>query len=65
MAETIDVRDLPEEHVQMLERWVRHLKAKTKRRELSENQGNKEVAFAAWPLGVKGNLTREEIYDYL
>lgn len=64
MADTIDVKDLPEEHVQMLERWVRHLKARTKKREPKETQSN-SIIFAAWPLGVKGKLTREEIYDYL
>jgi predicted DNA-binding antitoxin AbrB/MazE fold protein len=24
-----------------------------------------EIDFATWPLGVKGKLTRGEIYDYL
>ena len=63
MADTIDVRDLPDEDVQMLERWVRHLRAKTKKKEPKEVQSNKDAVFATWPLGVKGKLTREEIYD--
>jgi hypothetical protein len=32
----------------------------TKRKEKKQ-----KITFAIWPLGVKGKLSREEIYDYL
>lgn len=67
MADTINVRDLPEEDVQLLERWVERLRAKARRARQRSAEPKKEdgPAFAVWPLGVKGKLTREDIYDYL
>lgn len=67
MTDTINVRGLPEDDVHLLERWVERLRAKAKReRQKSDEPGKQEEpAFAVWPLGVKGKLTREEIYDYL
>ena len=67
MADTINVRDLLEEDVQLLERWVERLRAKARRKKQrsAEPEKKEEAAFAVWPLGVKGRLTREEIYDYL
>jgi len=67
MADTINVRDLLEEDVQLLERWVERLRAKARREKQrsAEPEKREEPIFAVWPLGVKGKLTREEIYDYL
>jgi hypothetical protein len=65
MADTINVQDLPEEDVQLLERWVERLRAKIRRQRAVERERREEPNFATWPLGVKGKLTREEIYDYL
>ena len=65
MGNTIDVHGLPEKDVQLIERMVERLRTKVKRDKLAPQEEKQEIAFAAWPLGVKGNLTREEIYDYL
>jgi hypothetical protein len=65
MADIINVRDLPEEDVQLLERWVERLRAKVKRQRPAQREKIEESNFTTWPLGVKGQLTREEIYDYL
>ena len=67
MPDTINVRGLPEKDVQILERWVERLRAKARRDRQRPDELEKkgEPAFAVWPLGVKGKLTREEIYDYL
>jgi len=32
---------------------------------MKKEGGKEEIDFATWPLGVKGKLTRREIYDYL
>jgi hypothetical protein len=63
MADTINVSDLPEQEVQFLERWVEHLRVKARVRREGEEPG--WIEFSTWQLGVMGNLTREEIYDYL
>jgi hypothetical protein len=64
MAEKIDVHDLPEEEIKFVEKIVELLKEKVKR-EKGEVRQREKIAFATWPLGVKGRLTRREIYDYL
>ena len=64
MAETIDVHDLPEEEIKLLQEFIEFLREKAKVREEATVE-KEEIIFAAWPLGVKGRLTRGEIYDYL
>jgi hypothetical protein len=64
MTDTIDLHDLPEDEVKLVKEFVEFLKRRVKMRK--EKIGEKEeIAFATWPLGVKGKLTRREIYDYL
>ena len=63
MAESIDVHDLPAEEVKFIKRLVELLREKAKIRKTK--RGEEEIIFGAWPLGVKGKLTRREIYDYL
>jgi hypothetical protein len=64
MTSMIDVRDLPEKDVRLIEQLVERLRIKT-RVEKTKQEEKEEITFGVWPLGVKGNLTREEIYDYL
>lgn len=64
MANTINVRDLPEQDVQLLERWVERLRAKVKRQRAAECERRKEPNFATWPLGVKGKLARRG-YEFI
>ncbi|MFH1648455.1 MAG: hypothetical protein ABIA11_01825 [Patescibacteria group bacterium] len=64
MADKIDVHDLPEEEVKFVQELVEFLRKKAKMRE-AKGKEKEEVVFASWPLGVKGKLTRREIYDYL
>ena len=65
----IDVHDLPEEEARLIATCVEFLR---RRKRVTTQQGVQEtkaptplVHFAAWPLGVKGTLSREEIYDHL
>jgi hypothetical protein len=44
--------------------FIEFLRKKAKAREKKDHKGE-ETVFAAWPLGVKGKLTRRKIYDYL
>jgi hypothetical protein len=54
-----------EQDVSLLEALVERLR-ETKRKKKPEKAEEKEdITFASWPLGVKGRLTRKEIYDYL
>ena len=62
MTHMIDVQGLPDEHVKLIEEFVRFLKLHAKK---TSTTPESDISFAEWPLGVKGKLTREEIYDYL
>jgi len=62
MAKRVDLQGLPEKEVDYVLRLVDFLRKKAKATQTKEQ---KDVAFAHWPLGVKGKLRRKEIYDYL
>ncbi|MHB1686388.1 MAG: hypothetical protein ACYCVH_03310 [Ignavibacteriaceae bacterium] len=68
MKSTIDVHDLPEKDVIVLEELVNLLRKKTEKEitpiDRAEQKG-KKIEFEQGSLGVKGTLSREEIYDYL
>ena len=70
--ESIDVRDLPEGDAQLIAQLVERLRrrvhgseAGAQGVEVPEDTVVGESPFAAWNLGVKGMLSREEIYDHL
>lgn len=65
MTNKIDVHGLPEKDIQLLERMVERLRTKARREKRVRQEDEQEIAFATWPLGLKGDVTREEIYDYL
>lgn len=81
MDKVIDVRDLPDEDVRFIQRLVDLLKEKARFEEKKRGpaaqsdafpgarpsavKGEERVDFAVWPLGVKGRLTRKEIYEDL
>jgi hypothetical protein len=65
--EQIDVHGLPEEEVQLIAAFVEFLRARKQehRQPTAAAPVGQEPVFAAWPLGVKGTLSREEIYEHL
>lgn len=64
MTNQIDVHDLPKEQIKLVEEFVHFLRGKSTKKVLTA-KSKKAVAFKSWPLGVKGKLTRKEVYDYL
>jgi hypothetical protein len=75
-VENIDVHDLPEEEAQMVAAFVEFLRRRRSQQAAGEQEPHEvrgtrpgqtpaETTCAAWPLGVKGTLTREEIYGHL
>jgi hypothetical protein len=65
----IDVHDLPEEEARLIASFVEFLRRRqqtTAQREVQQAaETTPPVHFAVWPLGAKGTLSREEIYDHL
>lgn len=65
MPDTLDVRGLDEEDVTLLKALVERLREKARKKKAVKSKKREDIIFASWPLGVKGRLTRKEIYDYL
>jgi hypothetical protein len=65
--EQIDVHGLPEEEVQLIAAFVEFLRTRKQehRQPTAAVPAGQKPAFAAWPLGAKGTLNREEIYEHL
>ena len=66
MIGAIDVHDLPEKYIKVIHELVELLREKVKMEKGESGKKEEEkIDFASWPLGVKGKLTRREIYDHL
>jgi len=66
--ESIDVRDLPEDYAQLVAAFVEFLKQRRPQQVQREQPPAKtptERPFASWPLGAKGTLSQEDIYEHL
>jgi hypothetical protein len=67
--ESIDVHDLPEDQAQLVAGFVEFLRRRRQHQPQAAAAQRApapgESPFAIWPLGVKGTLSREDIYDYL
>ena len=65
----IDVHDLPEDEARLIAMFVEFLRRRkqaTGQQEVQQTaEATRPVQFAVWPLGVKGTLNRDEIYDHL
>lgn len=69
---SIDVHDLPEDEAQIIAAFVQFLRERKGHATATSHAAvpGADVtlhapAFVTWPLGVKGTLSREEIYDHL
>lgn len=66
MQSVINVRGLTTDDLKVVEKMVDFLREKTKSKPQAKLKvETNEIVFNAWPLGVRGNLSRKEIYDYL
>jgi hypothetical protein len=59
--------DLPEEAMQLIAAFVEFLRARRQeyRQPTMAASAEREPVFPAWPLGVKGTLSREELSEHL
>jgi hypothetical protein len=66
--ESIDMHDLPDDEAEIVAAFVEFLKQRRKQRAQRDQPPANvptESPFASWPLGAKGTLSREEIYEHL
>lgn len=59
--ERIELTGLRPEDVKLIKEFLEFLK----RRAAREEQPETAVEYHSWPLGVRGEITRRQIYDYL
>jgi hypothetical protein len=64
MQDSLDIQGLPEEQINLLKQFVAFLRQNVRPTEQAARPQQK-IEFGTWNLGVKGELTRREIYDYL
>ena len=65
MPDTLDVTGLNEQDVSLLDALVERLRENKRKKKPEKAEEKEDITLASWPLGVKGRLTRKEIYDYL
>ena len=65
MANTIDVHDLAEDKVKIVEELVDKLCQKNNGNNNDDQSSVDLEPLNTRPLGVKGKLTRKEIYDHI
>jgi len=65
MIERMDVGGLTEAQVRLVQELAAFLRTKTQPQQGESPTNGKEILFLEYPLGVKGEPTRTEIYDYL
>jgi hypothetical protein len=66
--ESIDVHDLPDDEAETVAAFVEFLKQRRQQRvQRAQPPAHvpAESPFASWPLGAKGTLSREDIYEHL
>jgi hypothetical protein len=62
------VHDLPDDEAEIVAAFVEFLKQRRQQRAQRERPPATvpaESPFASWPVGAKGTLSREEIYEHL
>ncbi len=64
MSKIIDVSDLPDEKVKQIEMYVDHIRLDLKGQS-NPNSVHHNPKLKSWKIGVKGNCSREEIYEHI
>ena len=63
--EMLDVRGLPDNQIEFLQQLIEFMRQKHWQPLTSAEDETKTIHLRSWSLGVKGEISREEIYDYL
>lgn len=59
--EQVDFTGLRPEEIRLIKEFLEFLKA----RAAKPQAVGEDIEYRDWPLGVRGEITRKEIYDYL
>ncbi len=65
MLEVLDVHGLKKDQIQFLQQLVEFMRAKQPEPTLHLEDETQTIKLRSWAMGETGNISREEIYDYL
>ncbi|MCZ6678684.1 MAG: hypothetical protein O7E52_15735 [Candidatus Poribacteria bacterium] len=63
--DTLDVRDLPDDQIEFIQQLIEFMRQKRQKPPGPPKDETETIHLHSWSLGVKGEISREEIYDYL
>jgi hypothetical protein len=61
----LDVRGLPDDQIEFIQQLVEFMRQKHQKPLTQPKDETETIHLRSWPLGVKGEISREEVYDYL
>ena len=63
--DTLDVRGLPDDQIEFLRQLIEFMRQNHQKPVTPTVDETNTIQLRSWQLGVKGTVSREEIYDYL
>ena len=61
----LDVRGLSNDQIEFLQQLIEFMRQRHQKRLTQPEDETETIHLRSWSLGVKGNISRDEIYDYL
>ena len=61
----LDVRGLPDDQIEFIQQLIEFMRQKNQKPLTRPQDETETIHLRSWSLGVKGEISREEIYDYL
>ena len=61
----LDVRGLSNDQIEFLQQLIEFMRQRHQKRLTQPEEETETIHLRSWSLGVKGNISRDEIYDYL
>ena len=61
----LDVRGLPDDQIEFIQQLIEFMRQQHQKPLVQPEDETEFIHLRSWSLGVKGEISREEIYDYL
>ena len=61
----LDVRGLPDDQIEIIQQLIKFMRQKHQEPLMQPQDETETIRLRSWSLGAKGEMSREEIYDYL
>ena len=61
----LDVRGLPDDQIEFIQQLIEFMRQQHQKPLTQPEDETEIIHLRGWALGVKGEISREEIYDYL